>query len=227
MRHGSRTWIVFLLLMGMLGTAHAVGTYSGNLGYSDGGITGVAGSPWMAPGTLFSWEVINNGDGTYTYTYRLQVPDDSKGISHMTVEASPSFESDNILDVPEGTIAEDQPSSYPNGDADPSMPGSMWGIKFEGGGPDSTDNDWTVSFTTDRAPVWGDFYAKDGDDVAIWNAGFTDPDSDPTDPPGSTPVANHILVPDTYTDPVPAPGGILLAGFGTGLVGFLRTRRWL
>ncbi len=231
MRQGGRTCIAVILAMGMMGTAHAVGTYSGSLGYSDGGITGIAGSPWLAPGTTFSWQVDDNGDGTYTYTYRLQVPDDSKSISHMTVEASPSFESDNILDVPEGTIAENQPDSYPNGGADPGMPDSMWGIKFDGGGPDSTDYDWTVSFTTDRAPVWGDFYAKDGADgaanVAIWNAGFTNPDSDPTDPAGDTPIANHILVPDTNTGEVPAPGGILLAGLGMSLVGYLRTRRWL
>ena len=231
MRQGGCTCIVVLLAMGMMGTAHAVSTYSGSLDYSDGGITGIPGNPWMAPGTTFSWQVDDNGDGTYTYTYRLQVPDGSKAISHITMEVSPSFLSSNILEVLQGDIADGQPDAYPNGGADPGMPDSMRGVKFVGGGPDSTDYDWTVSFTTDRAPVWGDFYAKDGtaegDWVAIWNAGFTDPDTDPTDPAGNASIANHILVPDTITDMVPAPGGILLAGFGMGLVGYIRTRRWL
>ena len=215
----------------MFGTAHAVSTYSGSLSYDGGGIAGISGNPWLASGTSISWWVGANGDGTYTYTYRLQVPDDSKEISHMTVEVSPTFGAGNLLEVLEGTIADDQPDSYPKGGSDVGMPSLLWGIKFEDGGDGSTGYDWTVSFTTDRVPVWGDFYAVDGKrpghETAIWNEGFGNPDTDPSNPAGNTPIENHILVPDTTTNSVPAPGAILLTSVGMVLVRYLRTRRWV
>jgi len=67
-----------LLIAGMLDTAQAVSTYSGSLNYDGGGIAGIGTNSWLASGTTFSWSVGANGDVTYTYTYRLQVPDDSK-----------------------------------------------------------------------------------------------------------------------------------------------------
>ena len=161
MGHGCRVCAVLLLVAGMFGTAQAVSTYSGSLSYDGGGITGTYGNFWLASGTALDWSVNANGNGTYTYTYELQVPDDSKEISHMTIEVSPSFTSSNLLEVLQGTIADDQPDDYPKGGADPGMPSSLWGIKFEGGAGE-TDYDWTVSFISDRAPVWGDFYAVDG-----------------------------------------------------------------
>ncbi len=123
-----------LLAAGMFSTASAVSTYSGSLSYDGGGITGIDSNPWLASGTAISWWVNANGDGTYTYTYRLQVPDDSKDISHMTVEVSPTFGPDNLLEVLDGTVADEQPDSYPKGGSDVGMPSPLWGIKFEGGG---------------------------------------------------------------------------------------------
>jgi len=222
MGHGCRVCAVLLLVAGMFGTAQAVSTYSGSLSYDGGGITGTYGNFWLASGTALDWSVNANGNGTYTYTYELQVPDDSKEISHMTIEVSPSFTSSNLLEVLQGTIADDQPDDYPKAGADPGMPSSLWGIKFEGGAGE-TDYDWTVSFISDRAPVWGDFYAVDGKRpgavTAIWNAGFGNPDFDgPTD---------HIMVPDSTDHTTPAPGAILLAGVGMALVRHIRTRRWV
>ena len=71
-----------------------------------------------------------------------------------------------------------------------------------------------ISFDSTRAPIWGDFYAKDGvtDGVenAAWNIGYGDEIS------GSgffsvaedLAVTGHILVPDTVpwiTPPPPSP----------------------
>jgi len=227
MGHGCRVCAVVLLAAGMLSTAQAVSTYSGSLTYGGGGIAGVPGNSWLAGGTTFSWWIDANGDGTYTYTYQLQVPDDSKEISHMTVEVSPTFTSDNLLEVLQGTIADDQPDDYPKGGSDVGMPSPLWGIKFEGG-DGSTDYDWMVSFLSDRAPVWGDFYAVDGkkpgEETAIWNAGFAA--ADPLNPPANDSIGNHILVPDT-NGYVPAPGAVLLASVGMVLVRHLRARRWV
>lgn len=215
-----------MLLWATAGTVTAGPTYSGSLTGDGGGITGIAGNPWLTSATTFSWSVEDNSDGTYTYTYRLQVPTDSKEISHVIMEVSPSFTSDDVLAVLQGTLDGSQPDDYPKA-SDVGMPSPFRGVKFEDGAG-GTDYDWTMSFTSGRVPVWGDFYAVDGkkpgQETAIWNEGFGDPDSDPLAPLANGSLDYHILVPDTTTVTIPAPGALTLAGIAVCLLTFVRRR---
>lgn len=223
-----RVLVVTLWIGTVGGVTGAVPTYSGSL-TGAAGITGIVGNPWLTSGTVFSWAVTDQGDGTYMYTYRLQVPNDTKEISHIIMEVSPTFEAQDILAVLQGALDGAQPDNYPKA-GDVGMPSAMRGIKFTGGAG-GTDYDWTMSFVTARDPVWGDFYAingkKPGEETAIWNRGFGNPDSDPAVAPASGSFDNHILVPDTTVPIIPAPGASILGTLGVGVVKILRRRRTL
>lgn len=86
------------------------------------------------------------------------------------------------------------------------MPHSFYGVKFD------ELNVYIVSFsfTSTQAPVWGNFYSKDGtvkdNPVVAWNTGLGDPD-------------NGVFIPRPDGIPVPEPGILLLLGIGMMGVG--------
>jgi len=171
---------------------------------------------------------------TWDYWYSFTVP--AKGISHMIIEASDGFTGDLMTGFDSNVNFEPLAfGEFGRGGSNPDMPGTMSnGIKFTPGTDDVLV--FWVSFNTPRSPVWGDFYAKDGtskDDNnnqfwnTAWNAGFTEPDTDPTAPWSNGPVDFHLLVPDTTsgTDPIPVPGSLLLVLTGTPVFAFLCRKR--
>jgi hypothetical protein len=119
------------------------------------------------------------------------------------------------------------------------MPEDIIGIRFnppEGTSPFSM----TWSFWTNRAPVWGDFFAKDGGSNVGYNYnkdaydvehGFLDLDNnntvrddpDPAVAPSNGSVDSHILRPDSL---VPEPCALgMLATVAAGLMICLLRRR--
>lgn len=199
--------------------------YSGSLSVGDGGLT--AFGAWDCDTTTLSWVVDDTTTpGKWHYSYTLTVP--WKDISHMIIEASDGdnpFTKSNLFSPgsnPANWIGSISIQNFSPGGSTPYMPESIYGIKFDACG-DATDV--TVSFDSDRQPVWGDFYAKDGfvqclDWCAVYNTGFTL--DDPIAAARSGSLQNHLLVPDSY---IPAPGAIILVCIGTSITSALRRRR--
>ena len=223
---------VGVLVFPTLGTA-----YSGILMSTDSGILGTG--AWINPGpTWMEWSVTQNPDNSWHYDYLFGHPEGET--SHVILEVSPTFTENDILDET-GDFGVIQIGLYEPGPSNPGMPEPVYGIKFDQGYGLTT---W-FAFNSWRAPMWGDFYAKDGkapplsdaydsytaapnpgEFNAAWNAGFLD--ADPTVPIQDGAYMGHLLVPDTDgpPPPIPEPSTLLLLGSGLlGSIAVLRRRR--
>lgn len=164
-----------------------------------------------------AWSVTQNVDGFWNYDYTLTVH--KHDVSHIIIETSESFMESDLLN-PEGAFTSLSIGWHYPGPGNPSMPDSIYGIKFDG----TRGTSFHLSFDSWRTPVWGDFYAKDGKAQGVtntvWNAGFTSADVDPSAPAAEGSFDYHILVPNTTA--VPEPSSII--GLGTPLLALLLRR---
>lgn len=167
---------------------------------------------WVnTPHTDIRWTVTQLADNSWNYVYTLTVPDGS--ISHLIIACSPDLQVGELTNLM-GDFSGVSIDTFTPGPSNPTLPGALHGIKF-----DNVNTTAAVfHFQTFRSPVWGNFYAIDGQAHnpgtfnSAWNAGFTDPT--PTDPPDSGSIDHHILVPDTRSSPVPDASTIVLFCFG-------------
>ena len=220
--------VVIMLLCVCSVPSFGLVSYTGSLTVEGGGLEGTGfwitnideEEEWF-PASL-SWTVSENGDGTWDYTYNLDVY--RADVSHFIVEASPSFGIGNLsdpsfaLDEIKTHVGSPGQEVLPN----PFLPEDIYGPKFEIGDPDAAESEYTsitVSFTSDRDPIWGDFYAKcgktggaTGTQNTVWNQGLTI--DDPLVAPDNGTVLNHVLVPDT----IPEPATMGLLGLGALLL---------
>lgn len=173
------------------------------------GITGTA--PWDTPaGLSLTWNISQSGP-TFHYVYTLT---STKNPSHMLMELSDTITPKNINEVISNmrlnnvAMATPTPTLYSPkdpGNSNPGLPGNLWGMKISF---PSGLSKWTLSFDSVRAPMWGDFYAKDGKFkdhfVYAYNTGFG------VDPSSHLPsYIAWIPVPNSKTVPIPEPATYL------------------
>jgi hypothetical protein len=196
MKRLSAVGLLLLLCIAAVPAQVLASTYSGFLTAGGGGLT--ATEQWNSTSTKLSWDITGSGT-SWSYSYTFIVP--AKNISHFIIQvtdgASQGDFSAGLLDLY---------SSSSQGNSNPGMPKPLYGLKFNG-----SALSLTVFFTSTHAPVYGDFYAKDG--TSSGNPVYAYNDS-----------THQILRPDgTGISPVPIPPTVWL--LGSGLVGLIGLKR--
>ncbi len=224
----------YLLLVGLvvfsllLLTANAGATvYTGslqyeNLGAVDTGLEVVSANDdgWKYY-TKIDWTVsdeVSSSPTGFPIYYEYVVTVRKYELSYLIIEASAGFDSSDMTQVKENglDLSTVLIETHNIGPSAPDMPEPIYGIKFDdlGGGVEEGGGNvtHTISFFSNRLPVWGDAYLKCGGyGNRAWNEGFTSSDSDPISAPTNGSVDMHLLVPDSVV-PEPATFSLLAVG---------------
>jgi hypothetical protein len=222
-----KSWVIFLLcvLVFFISPSHAT-IYTGSLQYTppfppdsgDGLNVQSEDDNWPTYNVSISWTVTNEDTShpgyPWKYTYTFGHDGNKSGISHIIIEASTNFASTDLEGVTGATFDSVKTQTVQSGNT--GMPEDVYGIRFNPTSSGQYSMTWT--FWSTRAPVWGDFYVKDGGTNYAYNYnntggvinGFVIGDVDPTAPPANGSVDYHILRPDAVPEPMTL--GMILLG---------------
>ena len=178
----------------------------------------VAGGGWAGtPFSTLSWDIESLGGGLWKYEYTFSADLATPGISHFILDLTDDCVSGNsfadaaCVTGANGTLA---PGAYDGTNpSNPGMPAAIIGVKFDFGSN-------FFEFTSNRAPVYGNFYVKGGDDSFAYNAGLANA--------GSESILDFIARPNSTggeVPPIPEPSTVLLMGGSLLALGYFRKRR--
>ena len=210
--------LVLSLLMAFHASAALWGEDASNSGELDYGIRTASDGDIVASGEWansfeLEWNITASEDGSQ-WTYSYDITADRKAISHFILEVTNDGQDFQILDGSSSPII--GPETWYADNSNPDMPNSIYGIKFDYGAGDLEP--WNVNYTivTNRAPVYGMFYGKDGmgsDGIlTAWNYALQYDDSN--DP-------NDFIIRPNGQVPIPSAAWLL----GGGLIGLVVLRR--
>jgi hypothetical protein len=220
--------IVFLIMGGAVtfNAWAALSTVTGSLstpsneGLISGGIT------WSEDkeGLTIFWEVSQMEDYTWHYQYTFANGDGNPLkmlVSYFIISVSENLTCSDVFNF--GGDAEDyELKTFGPGPSAPGFPEdqTIWGLKIELGG-----EQLTAEFSSNRAPMWGDFYAKDGGnpknyaynkDLGVEVANLHDYQNAPADEYGNS--LFKVLVPNTIPESAPEPASLSMLALGSLLL---------
>ncbi|HVP79222.1 MAG TPA: hypothetical protein VMV04_15150 [Thermodesulfobacteriota bacterium] len=200
MRH-FKSVIFFLVLVFVLvasADSWAALTGPGSISYGSG--LYALDDKWTDPATRLSWNVFQLSNGNYEYDYTFVLLNDAKNISHVILQVSSNFSAADMLSgtTPGGILG----TWDGQGQSNPGIPAPLYGIKWNMSG-NVTSFVWSI--VTDRAPMMGNFYAKDGN-----ASGGTYAYS------GTLGLfGNNVVVPDSVVVPIPGAAWLLSSGLAS------------
>jgi len=152
---------------------------------------------------------------------RLRADRVQSGVSHLLLETAPTFtlgniSNSNVRSISVGTFGDE-------GNSNPYIPSTLYGIKFD----NLNGTHVHITFDSDRAPMWGDFYAKGGKTGGtfntVWDEGYAA--SNPLFLPANGTLSNHLLTPGAFSE-IPTPEPLAATFLAIGAIGILyRSRR--
>lgn len=198
-------------LVDFLSTPDTSGLISGNDGWGPN-----------EDGFRVTWTISQNPDLTWHYKYEFTKADGTaleKLTSHFIISLSDDIQETDLFNFSVDSNADEiEFGTFGPASGNPGFPSgkSIFGVKI------GLHNDQTVAeFDSNRQPMWGDFYAKDGVTEGLWNYAYNtdigvtvanplDYLTAPVDASGGE--LHKVLVPDTI---IPEPATICLLGLGS------------